>query len=65
MTMSDRIKTQAPINLQDHLQRLEEKGLLQRIERDINKDSELHPLVRWQFQGGIPAEDRKAFFLIV
>ena len=59
--MSDRIKTQAPINLQDHLQRLEEKGLLQRIERDINKDSELHPLVRWQFQGGIPAEDRKAF----
>ncbi|MCE0506613.1 UbiD family decarboxylase [Roseivivax sp. GX 12232] len=49
------------MDLQDHLSRLEEKGLLQRIEIPIDKDSELHPLARWQFQGGIPAEDRKAF----
>lgn len=51
----------APIDLQDHLQRLEKLGLMQRISRQIDKDSELHPLARWQFQGGIPSEDRKAF----
>ena len=27
----------------------------------INKDTELHPLVRWQFLGGIPEDDRRAF----
>ena len=27
----------------------------------INKDTEMHPLVRWQFRGGIAPEDRKAF----
>ena len=30
------------------------RGLLIRIDRPINKDTELHPLVRWQFLGGIP-----------
>ena len=29
--------------------------------RPINKDTELHPLVRWQFRGGIPEPERKAF----
>ncbi|MCC1494552.1 UbiD family decarboxylase [Cognatishimia sp. F0-27] len=53
--------TTAPEDFQEHLQRLEERGLLTRIDRAIDKDSELHPLTRWQFQGGIPAEDRKAF----
>lgn len=53
--------TAAPIDFQDHLRRLEERNLLTRIDRAIDKDSELHPLARWQFQGGIPAEDRKAF----
>lgn len=51
----------APVDLQDHLQRLEKLGLLQKINREIDKNSELHPLARWQFQGGIPAEERKAF----
>jgi len=32
-----------------------------RVSRPINKDTELHPLVRWQFLGGIPAEERRAF----
>ncbi len=59
--MSNERRTKAPIDLQDHLARLEERGLLTRIECPIDKDSELHPLARWQFQGGIPAEDRKAF----
>ena len=34
---------------------------MQRIDEPVNKDTEMHPLVRWQFRGGIPAKDRKAF----
>jgi 4-hydroxy-3-polyprenylbenzoate decarboxylase len=34
---------------------------LYRIHREINKDSELQPLVRWQFRGGIPEEARRGF----
>ena len=48
-------------DLHAHLQTLEEKGLLIRVAREINKDTELHPLVRWQYRGGIPEKDRKAF----
>jgi 4-hydroxy-3-polyprenylbenzoate decarboxylase len=48
-------------DLHDHLQRLRDKGLLVTIERPIDKDSELHPLVRWQFVGGLSEKDRKAF----
>ena len=40
---------------------LEAQGLLRRIDRPINKDTELHPLVRWQFQGGLPEDERRAF----
>jgi 4-hydroxy-3-polyprenylbenzoate decarboxylase len=45
----------------EHLERLEERDRLVRIDRPINKDTELHPLVRWQFRGGIDEADRKAF----
>src|SRR5579862_4309437 len=45
----------------DHLRILEERGLLIRVKEPINKDTELHPLVRWQFRGGIPEPERKAF----
>ncbi|MFL2547031.1 MAG: UbiD family decarboxylase [Candidatus Rariloculaceae bacterium] len=48
-------------DFQTHLSTLESKGLLRRIDRPINKDTELHPLVRWQFQGGIPESERSAF----
>src|SRR6202012_2903054 len=51
----------APRNLQEHISRLEAKGLLTRIERPINKDTELHPLARWQFQGGLHEDQRRAF----
>jgi 4-hydroxy-3-polyprenylbenzoate decarboxylase len=51
----------APLDLQDHLARLEARGLLVRIDRPINKDTELHPLVRWQFIGGLPEDARRAF----
>jgi UbiD family decarboxylase len=50
-----------PPDLQEHLRRLEAAGLLLRIDRAIDKDSELHPLVRWQFQGGLAEDARRAF----
>jgi len=50
-----------PLDFQEHLRRLEAEGLLRRIERPINKDTELHPLVRWQFQGGLAEDERRAF----
>jgi UbiD family decarboxylase len=53
--------TGAPRDLQEHIARLEAKGLLTRIGRPINKDTELHPLARWQFQGGLDEADRRAF----
>ncbi len=49
------------LDLQTHLRDLEEQGLLLRIDRPINKDTELHPLVRWQFLGGMPSDERRAF----
>ncbi len=48
-------------NLHDHLKILDEAGLLITINEPINKDTEMHALVRWQFRGGIPEEQRKAF----
>src|SRR4029078_12163156 len=39
----------------------EAAGLLLRIARPINKDTELIPLVRWQFIGGMPEDQRRAF----
>jgi UbiD family decarboxylase len=48
-------------DLHEHLDRLDSAGLLYRVEIPINKDTELHPLVRWQFRGGIAERDRKAF----
>jgi len=32
-----------------------------RIDRPICKDTELHPLVRWQFVGNFPEDKRRAF----
>ena len=48
-------------DLHDHLRTLDEAGLLITVDRPINKDTEMHPLVRWQFRGGISEKDRKAF----
>jgi UbiD family decarboxylase len=58
--MSPRLKRPYP-DLHDHLKALEAAGLLITVERAINKDTEMHPLVRWQFRGGIPERERKAF----
>jgi UbiD family decarboxylase len=48
-------------DLHEHLEALHEQGLLLTIDRPIDKDAELHPLVRWQFVGGIEEHERKAF----
>src|SRR6201987_2335888 len=48
-------------DLHEHIRALDEAGLLVRVDRPINKDTEMHPLVRWQFRGGIEEKDRKAF----
>ena len=49
------------LDFQEHLADLEAQDLLVRIDRPINKDTELHPLVRWQFLGGIAEDKRRAF----
>ncbi|MBM3486248.1 MAG: UbiD family decarboxylase [Alphaproteobacteria bacterium] len=48
-------------DLHEHLDQLKKEGLLLTIDRPIDKDSELHPLVRWQFVGGMDEGERKAF----
>ncbi len=48
-------------DLHEHLQALREQGLLLTIDRPVDKDAELHPLVRWQYVGGIDESERKAF----
>ena len=48
-------------DLHDHIRALDKAGLLITVDRPINKDTEMHPLVRWQFRGGIEEKDRKAF----
>jgi UbiD family decarboxylase len=54
-------KSRAPADFQEHLANLEAAGLLVRVDREVNKDTELHPLVRWQFQGGLDEDQRRAF----
>jgi 4-hydroxy-3-polyprenylbenzoate decarboxylase len=49
------------LDLQEHLADLDAKGLLRKIEHPVNKDTELHPLVRLQFIGGMGESERRAF----
>jgi UbiD family decarboxylase len=48
-------------DLHEHVLALARAGLLHVIDEPINKDTEMHPLVRWQYRGGIAEPDRKAF----
>ncbi len=48
-------------DLHDHLETLKAKGLLITVDEKIDKDAELHPLVRWAFVGGMNEAERKAF----
>ena len=42
-------------DLREYISALEENDLLYRITAPVNKDTELMPLVRWQFRG-LPEE---------
>ncbi len=63
----DRYRDGAPANarsypdLHEHVLALARDNLLVVVDEPINKDTEMHPLVRWQYRGGIPEPDRKAF----
>jgi len=48
-------------DLHDHVLALARENLLVVVDEPINKDTEMHPLVRWQYRGGIAEENRKAF----
>src|SRR4029079_16032458 len=48
-------------DVREHLKALEERGKLVRVKQRINKDTEMMPLVRWQFRG-LDESQRKAFF---
>ncbi|MSQ71124.1 MAG: UbiD family decarboxylase [Betaproteobacteria bacterium] len=48
-------------DLREQVAALEKAGKLQRIDRPINKDTELQPLVRLQFRG-LPESQRKAWY---
>ena len=64
MTVAERVTSSSERgypDLHDHIETLRQAGLLIQVDRKINKDTEMHPLVRWQFRGGIAPEDRKAF----
>src|SRR5262245_24310229 len=52
---------QARLDLQQHIADLQARGLITRIDQPIDKDTELHPLVRLQFIGGIAEGERRAF----
>ena len=48
-------------DLHQHVLELWRRGLLIVVDEPINKDAEMHPLVRWQYRGGVAEKDRKAF----
>ena len=48
-------------DLHEHIALLKERDLLWVIDEPVDKDAEMHPLVRWQFRGGIQSHQRKAF----
>src|SRR5499427_5581036 len=56
-----RPKPKVAKDFQEHLADLEARGLVVRVDRPINKDTELHPLARWQFQGALSENKRRAF----
>jgi len=47
-------------DVRQYLDELDRRGLLVRVEREINKDTEIMPLVRWQFRG-LPQDQRKGW----
>src|ERR1700694_1455789 len=50
-----------PLDFQQHLAALQAQGLVTRIDRPLNKDTEPHPLVRRQFRDCRAEDQRRAF----
>lgn len=48
-------------DLREHIAVLRERDLLHVVDRAIDKDTEMHPLVRWQYRGGVSESRRRAF----
>jgi UbiD family decarboxylase len=59
--MDKSVTTRLYRDLPEHIDALRDAGLLIEVDRAINKDTEMHPLVRWQYRGGVPEKDRKAW----
>src|SRR2546426_12753353 len=47
-------------DLREHLEALDRAGLLVRVRRPMLAETEIHPLVRWQYRGGLPEEQWRA-----
>ncbi len=47
-------------NLRDYIGFLESQNKLFRFKREVCRETELHPLIRWQFRG-LPEHERRAF----
>jgi UbiD family decarboxylase len=47
-------------SLREYVRTLESREKLFRIQREVCRETELHPLVRWQFRG-LPENERRAF----
>lgn len=47
-------------SLREYVHTLESREKLFRIQREVCRETELHPLVRWQFRG-LPESERRAF----
>ena len=65
LTTRDVIKMSSPRrdypDLHDHIEALDKAGLLVTVNEPVDKDSEMHALVRWQFVGGLKESERRAF----
>ncbi|MDA1326121.1 MAG: UbiD family decarboxylase, partial [Proteobacteria bacterium] len=48
-------------DLHEHIAALDKAGLLITVDEPVDKDAEMHSLVRWQFVGGLKESERKAF----
>lgn len=49
------------LDLRQHIAALRDRDLLWEIDEEVDKDAEMHPLVRWQYRGGVPESERRAF----
>jgi UbiD family decarboxylase len=60
MTKVRRLRTTYYRDLREYIDFLDEQGKLIRVTETLNKDTEIHPLMRLQFRG-LPASERKGW----